>query len=131
YDLELTGAPGDWNWQLVKTGDTVGQGYKSVDLRLQVAGAQSLALEGDLLRVTTQAGEVKLPLPQIVGVGAQPDVASARVEGNQVILPVMVPAWGTAGTALAKPGSAALVSARGGGLFAPASDQRSDYSTLL
>jgi hypothetical protein len=54
--------------------------------RLRVEGADALALDGDVLRLTTPLGEYKLPLLQVVG-AADANLASPTITGDQVALP--------------------------------------------
>ncbi len=89
-DLEVTNKSEHWAWRLVcKTG------CQSVlrRVRLQVAGADGLALDGDVLRLTTAIGEFALPLLQVVAADGTPLVQAAarpKVRGNEVVAPFLV-----------------------------------------
>jgi len=79
-DLEVTAEGGQMVQRLVA--------HSGADLsavRLQVDGADALALDGDWLRVTTVLGKVVLPLLEVSG--AAPDVGHPVLESKQLARP--------------------------------------------
>jgi hypothetical protein len=90
-DLEVTSENGRWTWRLVCRANCQpfdsAQGRSALqDVRLRVDGADALALDGDVLHLTTPAGEYTLPLLQMVG-AADANLASPTIIGDQVALP--------------------------------------------
>jgi Beta-propeller repeat len=91
YDLEIRGDGGTWSWQLVAASDPASAGSDGASsagsiyrLELQVAGAQSVQIDGDSLRLETPDGVLRLPLLQTAGtvpasVAVVTDAGSAAV----------------------------------------------------
>ncbi|TEU19650.1 MAG: hypothetical protein E3J21_03145, partial [Anaerolineales bacterium] len=82
-DLEVTGDGGRWAWQLVCRSNCQ---FDLQKVALRVEGVDALALDGDVLRLTTALGEYTLPLLQVVG-AADANLASPTITGDQVALP--------------------------------------------
>ncbi|MGB8212801.1 MAG: DUF6531 domain-containing protein, partial [Anaerolineales bacterium] len=110
YDLVLTGGPGEWSWQFARNSKAAPnqpgtQAWESANIRLQIDGANSLSLGEGMVKIATGVGEVDLPLPGLAGDEAAQGntarpVGQARIDGNQVVLPVVLPVWKTTGAAL-------------------------------
>jgi hypothetical protein len=81
-DLEGTSENGCWVWRLAIRDSQ----FAISDVRLHVDGADVLALDGDVLRLTTALGEYTLPLLQVVG-AADANLANPTLTGNQVASP--------------------------------------------
>jgi hypothetical protein len=79
-DLEVTGEAGRWSSRLACKANCQ---FALQDVRLQVEGAEDLAVDGDYLHLTTAAGDFILPLLQ----GAGAALAPPTVAGNQVARP--------------------------------------------
>ena len=85
-DLAITGEGGRWDWRLVARN---AQSTIS-DIRLRIDGADTLALDGDYLRLTTAAGDLSLPLLQAIAAGGTAlDLQSIRpkINGPEVMAP--------------------------------------------
>lgn len=81
-NLEITGKNGQTAPRIV-----VHSNANPSVVRLQVEGADALALDSDYLRLTTTAGEFSLPLLQVVGTS----MAYPTITGNEVASPFAPP----------------------------------------
>lgn len=88
-DLEITSQDNRWTWQVVADNEeTLSQ------VHLQVEGADALALDDDVLHLTTAVGEFDLPLMQTVTVeGISLGLATAQptIAGNEIHSPFAKP----------------------------------------
>ncbi len=80
-DLELTGEAGQYRQRLVAR-----PGADLSAVRLRAEGADSLALDGGLLRLTTAVGEYTLPLFEVADLAAA-DVPTPTLTGDQITSP--------------------------------------------
>jgi hypothetical protein len=86
-DLEMSGAEGQWTWQVVAQA-----GGNLSAMRLRVQGAQKVSLQGNALRLSTQLGDLMLPLigaAQSGGFSAAGKLPAATVVGNDIIAPLV------------------------------------------
>ncbi len=95
-DLELTGENGHLVQRLMAHADAA---WGAV--RLRVEGADRLALDGSILRLTTAVGEYHLPLFQVAGAPAA-DVPAPALTGDQVRAPFVAPLLQPQSTRLAQ-----------------------------
>ena len=85
-DMEIAGEGGRWSWRLVERGSPSALS----EVRLQVEGAERLALDQGRLRLETAVGEYALPLLQV----ADDDLSATApsLAGDQVAQPFARPA---------------------------------------
>ena len=100
-DLEIVEQGGRWSWRLAsrRAGLAAGEGKQAAtlaDVQLRVEGAD-LAMQDGLLRLSTPAGDLSLPLLQAAGDdGPQP---APRVSPDHVVKNPFVPTAATLGSA--------------------------------
>jgi hypothetical protein len=110
-DLELTSDRGAWAWRLVLKGqpatadqgtDTPAQLPASGELiRFKVEGGIGMVLDQDSLRITTEFGEIPLPMLAVTKADGSPiDLESlvADLSGNEVIITPATPLEGSGPT---------------------------------
>lgn len=107
-NLEISGERGEWTWRLAVQPGAEEQGgqeagerssaltplHPGSKVRLQVEGAEALALDGGRLRLVTSLGEFSLPLLQAVAAdGTSLDLPAARpvIAGRAIRAPFVTP----------------------------------------
>lgn len=71
-DLEISGTSGAWAWRMVTHGVGTSSMTSLQDVRLRVEGAETLTLDGGVLRLQTAVRDVALPLLRAVDVEGGP-----------------------------------------------------------
>ena len=87
-DLEVTNRQGGWAWRLAPRTDGA---RWAQNVRLQVEGANEVALQADRLQVETSFGALSLPLLEVASQRARPGLRAAMVQGNQINAPFLSP----------------------------------------
>lgn len=98
-DLVLTSDHGAWAWELTlkeqKPTALQGEGAPLQlstpveSIRFKVEGAQGMALDQDLIRITTEFGEIPLPLPAVIKVDGSriaPADLAAELDGDEIVI---------------------------------------------
>jgi hypothetical protein len=92
-DLEITGAGGQWDWQLVVRESAGSQGRSLLeDVRLRVDGADGVSFAGpgkSALRVTTNLGDFTLPLLKVGGADVQGGPTAGTNTTGGGVIPVL------------------------------------------
>jgi YD repeat-containing protein len=115
YDLEITSQDGVWTWNLVQNQNAVDLSKMNFstskiddltsqndtgNLRLRIEGTQNLAIDGNVIRITTELGEVDLPLPTLKQTSLTKNnsqqirqlfQANAYLDEDVVVLPISLP----------------------------------------
>ena len=93
YNLEITSVGSQWTWRLVQQEINFSSQRSGVNerIRLQVDGADSIALDKNTLIITTAVGETSLPLPtqgKAFSTLTTGSLGEPQLDGNEIILPL-------------------------------------------
>jgi hypothetical protein len=94
YNLEITSEADSLYWRFVQNETSSTEpGVVENEIRLQIEGADSLTLNENKVEISTVAGSISLPLPELVtspsSLKPEPDTNSIKpiLDGDEIILP--------------------------------------------